>query len=528
MLLPDYAYELLLKYRDAGSNEIEDAKKICNSVGYLPLAIVLVGGYLNKYNDITIQEYYEEHIKDKLGSIDLDQISNHELTTKHIAAVRATFGPEWNILNKSSSGLTNVQQLIAQTTQNAKKLISILSLLPESAIIPKNRLLIYSGIEKFGKTKLIRPAQSAFNFLYDLNLIDLVENGKSVHMHPLLREFIYEKIVQDEDENYHPDKLKFKSITNLKNRYYEDFSYLVEEYSKQREGNIDSILEDFRTILDWSKNETKLPENENEKKDNDHTTINSILSLYKILEQESHNLRVKDVSSFISSASDKRDKGVIFAQQIHIRATDLGQKEIIQRSREYLQTNACNFFNILWAKVRDKSALIRTLEDTHFVVESVAITPDGSKIVSGSTFDNAIKVWDLASGRIVNTLSVENPLKGDFDSVGSVTITPDGTKIVAGSTRGNTIFVWDLNSGHLLNTLEGHADSVLSVAITPDGTKIVSGSSDNTIKVWDLNNGSTIFACKFDSLFSTIAISKYKQILAVGDLNGALYIIEIV
>jgi hypothetical protein len=69
ILLPESAYELLTKYRKLYPNEIEDAKKICNSLGNLPLAIVLVGGYLHKFQDITIQEYYEEHLKDKLGCL---------------------------------------------------------------------------------------------------------------------------------------------------------------------------------------------------------------------------------------------------------------------------------------------------------------------------------------------------------------------------------------------------------------------------------------------------------------------------
>jgi len=85
-------------------------------------------------------------------------------------------------------------------------------------------------------------------------------------------------------------------------------------------------------------------------------------------------------------------------------------------------------------------------------------------------------------------------LEGHNDYVESVAITPDGTKIVSGSDD-NKIKVWDIAStgGRLLNTLEGHTSSVSSVAITPDGTKIVSGSWDNTIKVWDLNTGSNIF-----------------------------------
>ena len=51
----------------------------------------------------------------------------------------------------------------------------------------------------------------------------------------------------------------------------------------------------------------------------------------------------------------------------------------------------------MWARVRDKSALIRTLEGHTASVNSVAVTPDGTKIVSGS-LDNTIKVWDIASG----------------------------------------------------------------------------------------------------------------------------------
>jgi WD40 repeat protein len=37
-----------------------------------------------------------------------------------------------------------------------------------------------------------------------------------------------------------------------------------------------------------------------------------------------------------------------------------------------------------------------------------------------------------------------------------------------------TIKVWDLNTGRLLNTLEGHSSGVSSVAISSDNSKIVS------------------------------------------------------
>ena len=81
----------------------------------------------------------------------------------------------------------------------------------------------------------------------------------------------------------------------------------------------------------------------------------------------------------------------------------------------------------------------------------------------------------------------------------SVALSPDGTKIVSGSDDG-TINVLDsgapLPSNRLLACLadklellsektNAHSAWISSVAFSPDGTKIVSGSWDKTIKVWD-------------------------------------------
>ena len=132
-------------------------------------------------------------------------------------------------------------------------------------------------------------------------------------------------------------------------------------------------------------------------------------------------------------------------------------------------------------------------------------------------------MWDVALGRLLNTL------EGHYSSVNSVAVTPDNTKIVSGSSD-YTIKVWDLTaSRRLLNTMEGHSSYVNSVAVTPDGTKIVSGSDDKTVKVWDLNNGLNTFSSKFDSEIPSIAISnKKRNIMAVGDSNGEVYVMNIV
>jgi len=278
------------------------AKKICNSIGNLPLAIVLIGGYLRKYFDISIEEYYNEYIKSRLGSIDLDEISQDELATRHNAAIRATFEPEWKVLREIRGKPSDIKR-----NQNAEKLVSILSLLAESAIVPKNRLIVYSGIEKYGKTKLIRPAESAFILLDELNLIDTLDNGKSVRIHPLLREYVREKLEEQRIENKITN-LKVESILNLKRTYYDKFPLLMQEYI-ERNSDIDSIKEDFETVLLWLK-ELALVNSANSVKISE-PEINPIYELNKIINQELHNLRPTSINDSFTLNPDKQN---LFAQ----------------------------------------------------------------------------------------------------------------------------------------------------------------------------------------------------------------------
>ena len=67
--------------------------------------------------------------------------------------------------------------------------------------------------------------------------------------------------------------------------------------------------------------------------------------------------------------------------------------------------------------------------------------------------------------------------------VWAVAVTPDGSKIVTGSSDG-TSKVFDINRDHCLLTLTGHTAN--AVAVTPDGTKVVTGSYDETAKIFDL------------------------------------------
>ena len=128
-------------------------------------------------------------------------------------------------------------------------------------------------------------------------------------------------------------------------------------------------------------------------------------------------------------------------------------------------------------------AEILTLQGHTSAVTSVAYSPDGSHIVSGSR-DKTIRVWNPTTGQCT-----AGPFQGHTATVTSVAYSPDGSHIVSGSWD-NTIRVWNPTTGQCMaGPFQGHTETVSSVAYSPDGSHIVSGSRDNTIRVWNPTTG---------------------------------------
>jgi WD40 repeat protein len=87
----------------------------------------------------------------------------------------------------------------------------------------------------------------------------------------------------------------------------------------------------------------------------------------------------------------------------------------------------------------------------------------------------------LSQGQPVRTLT------GHTGYVRSVAFSPDGRLLASGS-RDETIKLWEVASGRLVRTLSGHTSWVESVAFSPDGRLLASGSVDTTIKLWGISD----------------------------------------
>jgi hypothetical protein len=75
--------------------------------------------------------------------------------------------------------------------------------------------------------------------------------------------------------------------------------------------------------------------------------------------------------------------------------------------------------------------------------------------------------------------------EGHLDYVMSVAFSPDGRYIVSGS-GDTTLKLWEIESGGLIHSFEWHRGFVISVAFSPDGKYIVSGLSGGILKLWGL------------------------------------------
>ena len=141
----------------------------------------------------------------------------------------------------------------------------------------------------------------------------------------------------------------------------------------------------------------------------------------------------------------------------------------------------------LWDLRRRK--LKATLTEHEIDVRSVAFSPDGQTLVSGDE-DGTIYLWDPITADRITSLVVNPRARA---AINSVVFSPDGNTLASGGSTllpdggwSGTIFLWDMSTHQLKTTFIGHKSSVNSVAFSPDGKTLASGSADGTVLIWEL------------------------------------------
>ena len=119
-------------------------------------------------------------------------------------------------------------------------------------------------------------------------------------------------------------------------------------------------------------------------------------------------------------------------------------------------------------------------------VQSVAVSPNGSLIASGSN-DHRIRVWDFNTGERRH----EFDLGADTGPVWSVAFSPDGNRIAAGTNYG-ALQVWDIPSGNKVWSSPPRGGRINSVVFSADGRLIATGGDDGVVRLWDPLTGTNM------------------------------------
>ncbi|MBK6827065.1 MAG: caspase family protein [Chitinophagaceae bacterium] len=128
--------------------------------------------------------------------------------------------------------------------------------------------------------------------------------------------------------------------------------------------------------------------------------------------------------------------------------------------------------------------LLNTLQSLTYPADEAIIAGEGKYLIF-ATADTAVKIVEAKSGILIHTIP------GNYLELYEPGRT-DTHKSLLAVLNNQAIQIWEISSGQMLQELRGHTNSISAVAFSSDGKKIASASYDGSIIIWETLTGKQV------------------------------------
>jgi WD40 repeat protein len=113
------------------------------------------------------------------------------------------------------------------------------------------------------------------------------------------------------------------------------------------------------------------------------------------------------------------------------------------------------------------------------------LAKQAAKVRSGGASKEALKVWDMDTGKWIQTLH------GHTFDIQRASFSRDGARVV--TTSEDAVRVWDVDTGEEITAITSiRAGDFENAVFSPDGTRVIT-ASDDAVQMWDAITGERVF-----------------------------------
>jgi WD40 repeat protein len=157
---------------------------------------------------------------------------------------------------------------------------------------------------------------------------------------------------------------------------------------------------------------------------------------------------------------------------------------------------------------------------------------DGKSLIAMTGKNEALTVWDVASGKVVLKFGKPTPLPAGpvvlvRPSLAPTTLTlaPDGRTLAWA--EGPAVLLGDLQTGKERPGPAGHTSALKEVTFAPDGATLLTRASDATIRRWDGTTGREVGRVnKSGSSFPYALVSPDEKHAVSASANGTIHLFD--